>query len=309
MNLLSVVIPCYNEEDVLNEFYKELKKTLNLITYSSEIIFIDDGSTDNTLKVIKKISEDQNNIHYIALSRNYGKEAAIYAGLKNSKGNLVVLMDADLQDPPSLLPEMIEYIESGDYDSVATRRVSREGEPKIRSFFARQFYKLINKISRADVVDGARDYRLMTRQFVDSIISLGEYNRFSKGLFGWIGFKTKWLEYKNVQRFAGETKWSFWSLFIYAIDGVIGFSTLPLHFASILGILFSLVSLVSILLIIIRTLIYGDPVAGYPSMLSVILLMGGLILSSIGVLGQYLAKTYLETKKRPIYIEKENTTN
>lgn len=305
MKLLSVVVPCFNEEEVINIFFEELRATLNTINYNTEIIFIDDGSSDKTLQMIEELVENNTNVKGITFSRNFGKEAAIYAGLENANGDLIVLMDADLQDPPSLLPRMIRYIDEENYDSVATRRVSRDGEPIIRSFFARQFYKIINTISKTDIVDGARDYRLMTRQFANSILDLKEYNRFSKGLFGWVGFKTKWIEYKNIQRVAGETKWSFWKLFIYALDGVIGFSTVPLYFASILGIIFSFISMVFIGIIVLRTLLYGDPVAGYPSMISVLLLIGGLVLLSIGVLGQYIAKMYLETKNRPHYIIKK----
>lgn len=308
MHTLSIIVPCFNEDEVLNLFYSELKKIINQLDYQTEIIFINDGSTDATLQVIKELSSIDNRVKYISFSRNFGKEAAILAGFEKSKGDLVVMMDSDLQDPPKLLPEMIHYIEEG-YDSVATRRVSRIGEPKIRSFFARQFYKIINKISKADIVDGARDYRLMTRQFVEAVLSLQEYNRFSKGIFGWIGFDTKWIEFENVERAAGETKWSFWKLFVYALDGIVAFSTVPLYISSIIGFVFSIISVILILVFVTKTLIWGDPVSGYPSLVSIILLMSGVLLMSIGLLGQYLSKIYLETKKRPQYIIKEKSSD
>lgn len=309
MQILSIIVPCFNEEEVIEMFYNELIDTINSLEYDVEILFINDGSTDETLRIIKKLKLKDNRIEYISFSRNFGKEAAILAGFENSNGDLVVMMDADLQDPPKLLPKMIHYIVEEDYDSVATRRVSRKGEPKIRSFFARQFYKIINKISKADIVDGARDYRLMTRQYVNAVLSLKEYNRFSKGIFGWVGFDTKWIEFENVERAAGETKWSFWKLMIYALDGIVAFSTIPLYISSIMGLLFSFISLIFIVIFVLKTLIWGDPVAGYPSLISIILLMSGLLLLSIGLLGQYLSKAYLETKQRPQYIVKEKSDN
>lgn len=308
MQMLSIIVPCFNEEDVLNVFYDELKMIIDQLNYQTEIIFINDGSTDKTLQIIKELNCTDKRVTYISFSRNFGKEAAILAGFEQSKGDLVVMMDADLQDPPKLLPEMICYIEKG-YDSVATRRVSRIGEPRIRSFFARQFYKIINNISKTDIVDGARDYRLMTRQFVEAVLSLQEYNRFSKGIFGWIGFDTKWIEFENVERAAGETKWSFWKLFIYALDGIVAFSTIPLYISSVVGFVFSIISIILILFFVIKTLIWGDPVSGYPSLVSIILLMSGVLLMSIGLLGQYLSKIYLETKKRPQYIIKEKSND
>ena len=309
MHKLSIIVPCFNEEEVLNIFYKELEIIINQLNYQTEILFINDGSIDRTLEVIKQLSDNDDRVKFISFSRNFGKEAAILAGFEESKGDLVVMMDADLQDPPKLLPEMIRYIEEDGYDSVATRRVSRVGEPKIRSFFARQFYKIINKISKTDVVYGARDYRLMTRQFVEAVLSLQEYNRFSKGIFGWIGFDTKWIEFENVERVAGETKWSFWKLFVYALDGIVAFSTVPLYISSIIGFLFSIISVILILFFVIKTLIWGDPVSGYPSLVSIILLVSGVLLMSIGLLGQYLSKIYLETKKRPQYIIKEKSND
>lgn len=306
MSKISVIIPCFNEEESLPLFYEEINgvsKKMNNATF--EFIFIDDGSIDNTLSIIKKYASIDERVKYISFSRNFGKEAAIYAGFHKSKGDYVVLMDADLQDPPSLLPTMYNIIVNENYDSVATRRVTRKGEPAIRSFFARCFYKLINKISDADIVDGARDYRLMTSKMVLAILSLSEYNRFSKGIFGWIGFKTKWIEYENVERVAGETKWSFWKLFKYSLEGIIGFSVGPLLLASLFGFIFSMLAIIMIIFIIVRTLLYGDPVSGWPSLVCIIMLIGGIQLLCIGILGQYLAKTYLETKNRPIYIERE----
>lgn len=271
-----------------------------------EIILVDDGSKDKTLKIMRELAQKDTGIKYISFSRNFGKESAIYAGLKNTTGDYIAMMDADLQDPPELLLEMYEVLESGEYDCAGTRRVNRKGEPPIRSFFARCFYKLINKMSKADIVDGARDFRLMTRQMTDAILEMGEYNRFSKGIFGWVGFQTKWLEYKNVERVAGSTKWSFWKLFLYSLDGIVAFSTAPLSIASVIGMLFLFVAFVMILVIIFKTLMFGEPVAGYPSTMCVMLFIGGLQLFSIGILGQYMSKTYLETKKRPIYIVKES---
>lgn len=302
MNKLNIVVPCYNEESVLGIFYEKIKDSLKNMNISWDIIFVNDGSTDNTLDVIKNLSSNDN-VDYISFSRNFGKESAIYAGLDSADGDFVILIDADLQDPPELIPEMFDYID--DYDIVATRRTTRKGEPKIRSFFARNFYKIINRITHIELVDGARDYRLMSRPVVDSILELKEYNRFSKGIFQWVGFNTKWLEYENVERVDGETSWSFWQLFKYSIEGIVSFTTAPLHISTLIGIIFSIISFIAIIFIVLKTLIYGDPVSGWPSTISVILFVGGIQLFAIGILGQYLAKIYLETKKRPKYIIKE----
>ena len=304
--LLSIVVPAYNEQEALPLFYEAILEVENkLSTVDLELIFIDDGSKDNTLPVIKELHDKDARVHFVSFSRNFGKEAAIYAGLNHAKGDYVVMMDADLQDPPALLPEMLKYLETGEYQCVATRRVDRKGEPPIRSWFARKFYRLMNKISDADIVDGARDYQMMTRRVVDAILSMGEYNRFSKGIFGWVGFKRKWLEFENTERVAGETKWSFWKLFLYAIDGIVAFSTAPLTMVSILGLIMCFVAFLFIVIIIIRTLVFGDPTNGWPSMVCIILLVSGIQLSCLGIIGQYMAKTYLETKKRPIYIVSE----
>ena len=304
--LISVIVPCYNEQDVLHLFYDEISLVAGeMSAYDFEFIFVNDGSRDNTLKICKELAAKDGRVKYISFSRNFGKEAGIYAGFEKAKGDLVCMMDADLQDPPSLLPEMVKIIEEDGYDSVATRRVTRKGEPPIRSFFAGIFYKLMNKISKTEIVDGARDYRLMTRQFVNSLLSLGEYNRFSKGLFGWVGYQTKWLEYENVERAAGETKWSFWKLLLYSIEGIMAFSTVPLAVSAVMGILFCAIAFVLILFIIVKTIVFGDPVAGWPSTACIILFVGGVQLFCVGILGQYLAKTYLEVKGRPIYICKE----
>ena len=305
--LLSVIVPCYNEEENVPYFYEELMKLTPFFEEKKltlELIYVDDGSKDGTVGEIKKLNDKDERVKLVSFSRNFGKEAAIYAGFSKSKGDYVVMMDADLQDPPSLLPEMFQYIEEG-YDSVATRRVSRKGEPVIRSFFARMFYKLINKISKTDIVDGARDYRLMTRQVVDAILSLGEYNRFSKGIFGWVGFNTKWVEYENVERTKGETKWSFWGLFLYSIEGIIAFSTAPLAVASVLGVLFCVIAFIIIIMIIVRSLFWQDPTSGWPSLVCIISMVSGVQLLCLGILGQYVSKTYLEVKHRPIYLVKE----
>ena len=270
-----------------------------------EFIFVNDGSKDKTLEVIKNLSTLDKRCKYINFSRNFGKESAMYAGLELSTGNYITLMDADLQDPPSLLPKMLKLIKEEGYDSVGTRRVTRKGEPPIRSFFARMFYKIINKMSKVEMVDGARDYRLMTRQMTDAIINLKEYNRYSKGLFSFVGFNTKWLEYENVQRVAGETKWSFWKLFLYAIDGIVAFTTAPLTIAAIMGLIFCLIAFIMIIVIIVKTIAFGDPTSGWPSLACIIFLVSGVQLFALGIIGQYLSKTYLETKKRPIYIIKE----
>ncbi len=312
-DLISIVVPCYNEEPSLPYFYSEIQRVIqdmqNNHSVQFELIFVDDGSRDGTLSVIKSYSSSDPQVKYISFSRNFGKESAILAGLANSAGDYIAMMDADLQDPPSLLKEMYELIKEGEFDCIGTRRTTRKGEPPIRSFFARCFYRLINKISKAEIIDGARDFRLMTRQMTDAILDMPEYNRFSKGIFGWVGFQTKWLEYENVERVAGDTKWSFWKLFLYSLDGIIAFSTVPLSIASVLGVICLFVALAMIIIIIVKTLVWGDPVAGYPSMLCVIFLLGGLQLFSVGILGQYLSKTYLETKRRPIYIIKETNTN
>lgn len=306
MDKISVVVSCYNEQEALPLFYEEITNVAKeMKDVNFEFIFVNDGSKDKTLEVIKQFRENDERVKYISFSRNFGKEAAMYAGLKKATGDFVSIMDADLQDPPKLLVEMYETLKQKEYDCVATRRVTRKGEPPIRSFFARMFYKLINKISKTEIVDGARDFRLMTRQMVNAIISMEEYNRFSKGIFGWVGFNTKWLEYENVERAAGETKWSFWKLFKYSIDGIIAFSTAPLVLSTVMGILFCLVAFILIVFIVIRTLIYGDPVSGWPSMTCIILFVGGIQLFCIGIIGQYISKTYLEVKKRPIYIIKE----
>lgn len=309
-NIISIIVPCYNEEDAIPCFYDAITdQSKNMKTkydIDFEYIFIDDGSRDNTLNIIKSYADHDNRVKYISFSRNFGKEAAMYAGLEYAIGDYIAIMDADLQDPPYMLSSMYESIVKDGCDCAATRRVTRKGEPPVRSFFARCFYKLINKISNADIVDGARDYRLMTRQMVDAIIDMKEYNRFSKGIFGWVGFKTKWLEFENTERVAGETKWSFRKLFLYSLDGIIAFSTMPLAIASFIGMLFCIVAFILILIMISKTLIFGDPVAGYPSLVCIIFLVSGIQTFCVGIVGQYLAKTYLETKKRPIYIVRES---
>ena len=307
MELLSVIVPCYNEEESVADFYDELMKNREFFKKRElevEILYIDDGSKDGTVAEVKKLHERDDRAHLVSFSRNFGKEAAMYAGLQKAKGDYVVIMDADLQDPPSLLPEMFSYLSEG-YDSVATRRVSRKGEPPVRSFFARRFYKLMKKISKTEIMDGARDYRLMTRQMVDAILSMKEYNRFTKGIFGWVGFKTKWIEYENVERLKGETKWNFWKLLIYSFEGITAFSTMPLLLASVVGVLFCILAFLMIIFIIVRKLIYGDPVSGWPSLVCIILMTSGVQFFCTGILGQYLAKTYMEVKNRPIYLVKE----
>lgn len=307
MKQLSMIVPCYNEEDNITLFYEEVCKLESFFVEKEleiEIIYVDDGSDDETALRVKQLHEQDNRVHLSSFSRNFGKEAALFAGLQRAKGDYVVAMDVDLQDPPALLPEMFTYIEEG-YDSVATRRVSRKGEPPIRSFFARRFYELMKKISKTDMVDGARDYRLMTRQVVDSILSLGEYNRFSKGIFGWVGYRTKWIAYENVERIAGETKWSFWQLLLYSIDGIIAFSTAPLAIASVSGLLLCVLSVIFIIFIIVRKLLFGDPVSGWPSLACLIAFVGGIQLFCMGIMGQYISKLYMEAKNRPIYLVKE----
>lgn len=299
---LSVIVPCYNEEQSLNYFYDEVIKYLN---FEYELIFVNDGSKDNTLDTLKQLKNVNHNIKIINLSRNFGKEAAMYAGLIESKGEYVVIMDADLQDPPYLLKDMVDILDKQDYDSVATYRVDRKGEPPIRSFFARSFYKIINRLIDTEIVDGARDYRMMKRSMVNAIIAMPEVNRFSKGIFSWVGFKTKYLEFENVKRVAGESKWSFFKLFAYALEGLVAFTIAPLRLATILGILISFVGFIYMIFIVIKALLFGDPVAGYPSLIVIVVLLGGIQLLVLGIMGEYLAKTYLETKKRPIYIIKE----
>ena len=311
MKKISIIVPCYNEEQAIPFFYEEITKITKEMKINFEYIFVNDGSKDNTIKVIKEYAKKDKKVKFIHFSRNFGKESAMLAGLKLSTGDYVAIMDADLQDPPSLLPEMLNIIEdpNTDYDCVGTRRVTRKGEPPIRSFFARMFYKIINKMSKVEMVDGARDYRLMTRQMVNSILELQEYNRYSKGLFQFVGYNTKWLEYENIERVAGVTKWSFWKLFLYALEGIIAFTTIPLAISSIMGIIFCLVSFIMILVIIIKTLIFGDPTSGWPSLVCIIFFVSGIQLFCLGIMGQYLSKTYLETKKRPIYIIKETNIN
>ena len=305
MSLLSIITPCYNEEATIHYFYEETKKYLDTMDVDYEIIFVNDGSKDKTVEECLKVKEKDQNVKILNFSRNFGKEAAMYAGLNEAKGDLVVIMDTDLQDPPKLLPEMYNILQSKEYDSVATYRVNRKGEPPIRSFFARMFYKMINKMIDVEIVDGARDYRMMKRTMVDAIISMNEYHRFSKGIFAWVGFNTKYLEYENVERVAGETKWSFWKLFKYAIDGIVGFTTLPLRLATFTGIFVSMFGFLYMLYIVVKALVFGDPVAGFPSLIVIITLLGGIQLLFLGIIGEYLAKTYMETKKRPIYIIKE----
>ena len=305
MKKISVVVPCYNEEEALPIFYDTFLKETADMPVEWEFVFVDDGSKDGTLAGFRTLHEKDGRVHYISFSRNFGKESAMYAGLEAATGDYVAIMDVDLQDPPALLPDMLRGIEEDGFDCVATRRVTRKGEPPIRSWFARKFYQLMGKISRTEIVDGARDFRLMTRQMVDAILSMKEYSRFSKGIFSWVGFETKWLEYENIERSAGETKWNFWKLLIYSIDGIIGFSTAPLAIASVAGVIFCIIAFLLLLFFFVKALIWGDPVAGFPATICIILLLGGIQLFCIGILGQYLSKTYLETKQRPIYITKE----
>ena len=308
MALLSVIVPCYNEEENIAFFYEELMKNQPFFEEKRleiEIIYIDDGSKDKTVEEVKRLRQKAENVHLISFSRNFGKEAAIYAGFRKAKGDYVVMMDADLQDPPALLPQMIAMIEAGDCDNVATRRVNRKGEPPIRSFFAKCFYKVMRHLSHIEIADGARDYRLMSRAMVDSIVSVSEYNRFSKGIFAWVGYETKWLEFENVERSAGETKWSFWKLVRYSFDGIINFSDTPIRISSYLGLLLTVLSFVAIIMEVIRALVFGDPVAGWPSLVCIITFIGGIQLFCMGIMGQYIAKTYMEVKRRPHYIVKE----
>lgn len=305
---ISVIVPCYNEQESLPFFDEEFHKVVEQMTqYDFELIYVDDGSRDSTLEEIKRLEQKRVYVRYLSFSRNFGKEAAMYAGFKNSTGDYVAVMDADLQDPPSILPDMVAILEEQDFDSVATRRVNRKGEPPIRSFFARVFYKLINKISDADIVDGARDYRLMKREMVDVIVEMGERNRFSKGIFGWIGFRTYWYQYENKERAAGETKWSFWKLFKYSIEGIVNFSQVPLYLSSWLGIICTGLSVIAIIFIVVRKLIMGDPVQGWASTICVVIFIGGVQLFGLGIMGQYVGRTYLESKRRPHYIARETS--
>ena len=306
MSKISIVVPMYNEQESLGILYKELNRvTDTLPEYEFEYLFVNDGSSDATLAEIRQLAEKDKRVRYVSFSRNFGKEAALYAGLKNATGDYVATMDADLQDPPALLPQMIAMIEAGDCDNVATRRVNRKGEPPIRSFFAKCVYKVMRHLSHIEIADGARDYRLMSRAMVDSIVSVSEYNRFSKGIFAWVGYETKWLEFENVERSAGETKWSFWKLVRYSFDGIINFSDTPIRISSYLGLLLTVLSFVAIIIEVIRALVFGDPVAGWPSLVCIITFIGGIQLFCMGIMGQYIAKTYMEVKRRPHYIVKE----
>ncbi len=306
MTDISIIVPCYNEQEALPLFYAEITRVAEqMAPLTFEFVFIDDGSSDGTLSTLRSLAAQDKRVRFVSFSRNFGKEAAILAGLEAAEGAYIATMDADLQDPPALLPELYRAVTEEGYDCAATRRTSREGEPPIRSFFARMFYKLINKISDADIVDGARDYRLMRRRMVEAVLSMREYNRFSKGIFGWVGFQTKWVPFTNVERAAGETKWSFWKLFLYSLEGIVAFSTAPLAIASVLGALLCAAAFLFIAVVILKTFLFGDPVSGWPSMMCVILFLGGIQLFCAGISGQYLAKTYLETKKRPVYLVRE----
>lgn len=305
MDKISIVVPCYNEEEMLEIFYNKINEVSENINAEFELIFVDDGSKDKTLDIVREFSQKDNRVRFISFSRNFGKEAAMYAGLKATTGDYVAIMDADLQDPPDLLKEMYETLLTKEYDCVATKRKTRKGEPVIRSFFSKLFYKIINKMSKTEIVNGARDYRLMTRQMVNSILELTEYNRFSKGIFSWVGYRTKWIAYDNIERVAGKTKWNFWKLFVYSIDGITAFSTVPLLISTLAGIFFCAIAFLMIIFIIVRTCIYGDPVSGWPSTICIILFVGGVQLFCLGIMGQYMSKEYMEIKNRPIYIVKE----
>ncbi len=311
--LISLIVPCYNEEEALPLFYKEAAGVAQTLAETHqaqvEFIFVDDGSRDKTLEICRKLAREDQRVRYISFSRNFGKEAGIYAGLKAAKGDYVAMLDADLQDPPALLPEMLRSLLEEGYDCAATRRATRAGEPRVRSFFARMFYRIINKMSDTQIVDGARDFRLMNRKMVDAILELGEYNRFSKGIFSWVGFKTKWYSYDNVERVAGKTKWNFWGLLLYSFEGIIGFSTAPLALAAIAGIMFCLLAFIGMIFIIIRALLFGDPTAGWPSLVCIILMVSGVQMFCLGIVGEYLAKTYLEVKRRPLYLVNETEEN
>lgn len=302
---ISLVVPCYNEEATIEIFYREVLKYEKEIAAELEFCFVDDGSSDRTLEILRNLSDHDSRVHYVSFSRNFGKEAGLYAGLKLSTGNYVATMDVDLQDPPKLLPEMYHIVKTEDYDCVATKRSTRKGEPVVRSWFARRFYRLINAISDTEIVDGARDYRFMSRTMVNAIIEDREYNRFSKGIFSWVGFKTKWLSYENIERSAGTTKWSFWGLFKYSIEGILAYSSVPLYFASIIGVVIFFLSLIAMVVVIVKKLVFGDPVQGWASIACILLFLGGIILLCLGIIGLYLSKIYLETKKRQIYIVKE----
>ena len=308
--LISIVVPCYNEEETLHILYKELNRITEAMSdYKFEYVFVNDGSKDKTLSILKELAEEDCKVKYVSFSRNFGKEAGLLAGLRHAKGDIVATMDADMQDPPALLPELVGYVESGEYDNAATRRVTRKGEPVIRSFFARSFYKMMRHMTDINIVDGARDYRVMSRAMVDAILSMKEYNRFSKGIFAWVGFETKWVEFENVERSAGETKWSFWKLFRYSVEGIVSFSNTPIHMASYLGMALTVVSLLAFLFVFIRALIVGDPVAGWPSLVCIITFLGGVQMFVMGIMGQYISKTYMEVKRRPHYIVKDTNTS
>lgn len=303
---ISIVVPMFNEQETIRALYGALKDVAaEMDGYSFEFVFVDDGSRDATRRMIKELAGEDERVRYLSFSRNFGKEAALYAGLCNARGDYVATMDADMQDPPSLLPRMMELIEAEDCDNVATRRVTRKGEPKVRSFCARMFYKLMRRMSEIDIADGARDYRLMSRAMVDSVLAVSEYNRFSKGIFAWVGYETRWLEFENVERAAGETKWGFWKLFRYSVDGIVNFSNTPIRLSSYLGLILTAVSFAAIIVEIIRALVFSDPVAGWPSLVCIITFIGGIQLFCMGIMGQYISKTYMEVKRRPHYIVKE----
>lgn len=305
---ISVIVPCFNEEESIPLFHEAMEAVKYQIRDQFEYIFVNDGSTDQTLAVLRELSSRCSDVHYLSFSRNFGKEAALYAGLQEASGDFVTVMDVDLQDPPELLIEMKAMLDSNpELDCVGTRRTTREGEPPIRSFFANLFYKLINKISQVEMVDGARDFRLMRRPMVDAILEVSEYNRFSKGIFAWVGFNTEYLEYKNVERVAGKTSWNFWSLFNYSLEGIVNFSDAPLNIAFLGGILSWILAFILMAVIIIRTLVFGDPTSGWPSLMTVILFLGGFQLLTIGILGKYIGKIFMETKKRPVYVIKEKS--
>lgn len=304
--MLSIIVPCYNEEATLPLFVAAVEQVNQEMKETIEYLFVNDGSKDQTLQVMKDLYRQYpDKVRFISFSRNFGKEAALYAGLQAAKGKYVTVMDADLQDPPELLPDMLRLIQTGDYDCIGTRRINRDGEPALRSLFAKLFYRLVNKIGQTEIVDGARDFRLMTRQMVDAILELTEYNRFSKGIFSWVGFNTKYLDFENRERVAGKTSWSFWSLFRYSIDGIVNFSEAPLNLASIVGALSCVGSGVALIFIVVRALLYGDPTTGWPSMVSIMLFVGGLQLLCLGIIGKYIGKIFMETKKRPLYLIKE----
>ncbi|MDD6348937.1 glycosyltransferase family 2 protein [Intestinibaculum porci] len=302
---ISLVVPCYNEEATIEIFYHEVLKYEKQMPAQLEFCFVDDGSSDRTIAILRKLAAQDARVHYVSFSRNFGKEAGLYAGLELSTGDYVATMDVDLQDPPYLLPEMYRIVKEEGYDCVATKRSTRKGEPVVRSFFARMFYRIINRMSDTEIVDGARDYRFMSRQMVNAIIEDGEYNRFSKGIFSWVGFNTKWLSYENIERSAGQTKWSFWGLFKYSIEGILAYSTVPLYISSFIGVALFILSIIAFIFIIIKKLVWGDPVQGWASMVCILLFLGGIILLCLGIIGLYVSKIYLETKKRQIYIVKE----